>query len=467
MLSGTARDGERPATFRDVLASSEFRSIYAASTLSWLGDYVAKAAITALVYQQTSSVAASAAAFAISYTPWLLGGPVLASLAERYSYRTVMVRCDIGRMILMCLVALPGLSLPTMLALLVASGLFGPPFEAARSATLPAVLSKDRYVVGLALHASTAQPMQAVGYVLGAALAAGVGPGVALLLNAGTFAVSAVLVRYRTLLRPPALTRARRTHLLSETVDGFRVVFTRPALRAVVLLIFGASLFAVVPEGLGAAWAVQLAGESGGGHGLAQGMIMASVPIGSILGALSVTRLVAPATRRRLLRPLAVATPLVLIPTLLAPPLVVVTVLTGLSGFAVGAAAPIANGQFVQALPSAYRARAFGVVQGGLQLLQGGAVLATGALAANKSISMVVGWWSTVGLVLMLVVALTWPAPHVFADAVHDAAEADAAARRVDAAADARAADGKPRNGHPVPNGRRFSIRLTKPAPPR
>ena len=72
-LGGTGR----PATFRDVFASREFRAIYAASTLSWIGDYVARAAVTALVYQVTDSVAASAAAFAISYAPWLLGGSVL------------------------------------------------------------------------------------------------------------------------------------------------------------------------------------------------------------------------------------------------------------------------------------------------------------------------------------------------------------------------------------------------------
>ena len=84
MLSGTARDSERPASFRDVLVIGEFRAIYAASTLSWLGDYIARAAITALVFDLTHNVVYSAAAFAISYVPWLLGGSVLVSLAERY-----------------------------------------------------------------------------------------------------------------------------------------------------------------------------------------------------------------------------------------------------------------------------------------------------------------------------------------------------------------------------------------------
>ena len=124
---------------------------------------------------------------------------------------------------------------------------------------------------------------------------------------------------------------------------------------------------------------------------------MAAVPLGSLLGALSIARLVAPATRRRILRPLAVAAPLVLVPSMFAPHLAVVMVMAGLARSAVGAAGPIANGMFVQALPNAFRARAFGVVQGGLQVLQGGAVLMTGLLSADSGrVPLVVGIWSLV-----------------------------------------------------------------------
>ena len=57
MGSGTA-SVDRPARFRDVFASGEFRALYAASTLSWLGDYIARAAITAMVFDLTGSTAA-------------------------------------------------------------------------------------------------------------------------------------------------------------------------------------------------------------------------------------------------------------------------------------------------------------------------------------------------------------------------------------------------------------------------
>ena len=424
---------ERPTRFRDVFASGEFRALYAASTLSWLGDYIARAAITAMVFDLTGSIAASAAAFAISFAPWLLGGSVLVSIADRYPYRQVMVWCDIARMVIMVAIAALSTSLPlaALLALLLLSSLFTPPFDAARSATLPAVLGPDRYVTGVAINTATTPPTQITGYFLGASLAT-VDPRLALLINAATFGLSAVLVRTAVRAREPALSHERRTGLLRETGDGFRLVFTNPALRALVLLVFCGSLFAVVPEGLGAAWAAREPDELS--RAWAQGVIMGAVPLGLVLGSLVVSRLVPPARRRALLRPLALATPLALVPTAFDPPTRVVAGLALVSGFAMGALVPVANGQFVQALPNAYRARAFGVVSAGLQLLQGAAVLATGALAMRVDLPRVVGLWSLAGVLLMILLITTWPSPQAFADAGAKAAALNATSAAVQAA---------------------------------
>lgn len=403
-------DEARPARFTDALASPEFRTLYVSSSLSWIGDYIARAAVTALVFSTTHSVLNSAAAFAITYAPYLLGGSFLVSLAERYPYRTIMVGCDVARMLLMGAIALPArVPLPVVLGLLLACALFSPPFDAARSATLPMVLTGDRYVVGVALYAATSQPVQVLGYLTGATMAS-VNPRMAVLANAATFGISALLVRFGVRWREPALRPERRTKLLRETADGFRLVFGTPALRGLVLLVFCGSLFAIVPEGLGAVWASQISPVAD--RGLTQGWIMAAVPLGSILGALTISRLIRPALRRQLLGPLAIATPLTLVPMLTNPPTPLVVVFAGLCGFTLGGLLPVANGEFVRVLPSEYRARAFGVVSGGLQLLQGSAVLATGLLARHFQVATVVGAWSLAGVVLMVCVVRPWaPSP--------------------------------------------------------
>jgi hypothetical protein len=120
-------------------------------------------------------------------------------------------------------------------------------------------------------------------------------------------------------------------------------------------------------------------------------------------------------------------TPLALVPALFDPPVMIAAALALVSGLAVGALVPVANGEFVRALPSAYRARAFGVVSAGLQLLQGGAVLATGALAQRLSLPVVVGAWSLAGVLLMIGMIANWPSQTAFAEARARAAAMDEA----------------------------------------
>ncbi|MFG1676930.1 MFS transporter [Micromonospora sp. NPDC049282] len=416
---------ESPATFRDVFGQSEFRALFAANVLSWVGDYLAKAAVTVLVLHETRSVALSAAAFAASYLPWLIGGPLLSALAERHRYRRVMVLCDLIRMALMVLVAMPFMPAWSILALIFVATLANPPSQAARSALLPHILPGDRLVVGLTVSTSAVQTAQVVGYLAGAAIAV-LNPSSALLINAGTFALSAALVRFGLRDRPPAMTEAHRSHLLRETAEGFRIVFERPVLRAIAVLVFSAMLFSIVPEGLAAGWA---ADRTGGGMdaGTAQAVIMAANPVGYVLGGLLIARLTSPARRLALMPVLAVLAPAVLVPSLLDPPPAVVALLAGACGFAVGGLVPVANGLFVQALPDGFRARAFGVMASGTQIIQGASVLATGALAERFGIPTVVGLWSAAGVLLMLVTAVTWPRPSTIEAAV-ETARAESAA---------------------------------------
>lgn len=415
-MSDETRASDRSATFREVFASREYRFLFTATQLSWFGDYLAKAAVTALVFQQTRSVMLSAAAFALSYLPWLAGGPVLAAIAERRRFRPVMVSCAILQALLMGLAALPGLPVPLILALLFATALANPPFQAARSAVLPQLLTGDRYVVGLSVQASANQAAQLGGYLAGAALAPFY-PRLALLLNALTFAVSALLIRYGLDDRRPLGDLGERKHIAAETWDGFRVVFGTRVLRAIAIVVFSSMLFAIVPEGLAAAWAAELA-SGDAQRGWVQGMIMVSPPAGVILGSLVIGRMVRPALRRRLILPFVILAPLSLVPALAEPGVWTLVLMALVCGFAMAGMMPAANGLFVQALPAGYRARAFGVMQGGMQVTQGGAVLVTGVLADHFSISTVVGTWSLAGVVLLVLVALRWPTGDEFSRAI-------------------------------------------------
>jgi MFS family permease len=428
-----AASAERSATFGEVMASREYRAVFGASALSWFGDYAARAAVTALVFFKTNSVAASAATFAISFLPWLGIGSVLTALAERYSYRRVMILCDFLRMALMVAIAVVDMPVYLLMGLLFLAAVLNPPFEAARSALLPQLLDGDRYVVGIALQRTANQTAQIIGYVSGAAVGA-YDARLMLLFNAATFGISACVVGLLVHERPPALRADQRTTLLRETADGFGVVFRTPVMRAIAFLVFGSMCFGVVPEGLAAAWSAQLAHHAAE-RGLYQGAIMVSAAAGFVLGNLIIGRFVAPWTRVRLIRPFAILTPFALVPALFHPGIVVIVTMNVACGFVFAGLLPATNGLFVQVLPPAFRARAFGVMQSGMQLLQGAAVLVTGWLAGHFSLPTVVGCWGILGVLFMVLISTVWPSSATIADAVAANRAASEAADRPSGAA--------------------------------
>ncbi|GIH79511.1 MFS transporter [Planobispora longispora] len=414
---GTTDDvADRPATFREVFGVAEYRYLFASAILSWIGDYFARVAVAYLIFSDTGSVLLSAAGFAVSFLPWVAGGPILAALAERYPYRRVMILCDVARTALIALMAVPGVPLPALLLLLLAASVLTPPFQAARSALLAQVLTGDRYVVGLSLQNIAGQTAQVAGYAVGGVITA-VDARVALLLNAASFAASALLLRYGVRPRPAAATATARASLLRETADGARVVFGHRVMRPIALVAFSMVAIVIVPEGLAVAWAADL-----GGGSRAAGLLMAALPVGSAVGAVVIGRMMTPERRIRLIRLFLLAGPLLLVPALLSPPLAAVFLMMLGAGIAGTVIVPL-NGLFVQVLPSAFRARAFGLMQGGMQITHAVAVLAAGALAEAFSVATVVGIWSLCGLALMTVAVTRWPSKEVIDTEVARAAE--------------------------------------------
>lgn len=403
-----ATESDQQITFRSLFALGEFRAVYTSSLVSWLGDYLTRAAVTVLIYEQTRSVLLSAISFALGYLPWITVGPVLSALADRYPYRRVMIGADVYRMALTALLLIPGLPSAVVLIVVLLASLGGPPAQAARSAQLPLVVGRDRLALALATLNTTGQTAQVAGYLVGAGLAVSLSPRLALGLDVATFALSALVITLGVKWRPAAVAPERRSHLLRETAEGFQLVFGRPVLRSIAIVVFTTIAFSVVPESLAASWAAQDSTHLLP-QGLEQGMIMGAGPLGIAVGGLLFSRLVPAERRWRMIPALAVATPLVLVPTLASPPAVVIAALVALSGLAQGAGLPALNAAFTLVLPASHRARAFGVMTSGIQASQFLAVLICGVFAERFRIPLVVGLWSVAGTVLMVVVAASWP----------------------------------------------------------
>lgn len=400
---------ERAATYREVLAVREFAALYAAQITSLLGDQAARVAMSMLVLNRSDNPLLASLAFAVSYLPWIVGGPILSPIADRRPRREVMVRCDVVRAVALGCMALPGMPLWLLFALLLGSSLLMAPFEAARAATLPDVLTGDRYVVGSALANITGQFGQVAGLVLGGALVGVLTPRGALVADAVTFALSAVLIARGVRHRPAVARRAAPT-LRADMVEGARVVFRSPVLRSILLLAWAGAMFAVVQEGLAPTYARRL------GYGpLATGLLVAASPLGTVVGALLVGRL-APPTRLRLMRPLAAAAFVPLAATVLHPPIWGAVLLWALSGMGLAYQIP-ANAAFMVAVPAEARGRAFGLAQSGIQALQGLSIAGAGAMALLLAPHQVIGVAGLLGLACVAVLGLRWPAAAI--ESVH------------------------------------------------
>ncbi len=178
----------------------------------------------------------------VFFVPFVLFGPLMGWLADRFPRRGLMILADISRIGLMLLFAtlIAALSpyspnwapyLPLMFV-----GVFAAMFSPARSAMLPTLIDQDQLVEANALIRGVGVLATIVSAILGGWLADNM-PGVAFKADAATFAGSAILVFF--IIAP----KSARTHVLSEErfipqiVGGVRYILCHR--RVMQLIIFG------------------------------------------------------------------------------------------------------------------------------------------------------------------------------------------------------------------------------------
>lgn len=366
---------DRRVTYGDVFAVGEYRALWAAQVLSVAGDQLSRVALSVLVFKQTGSALLTGAIYAMTFLPWAVGGPLTASLADRLPRRTLMIVCDVVRGLMVAAVAIPGLPLWSMLALLFVGGLFAPPFSSARAALIPYVFPDDaRYVAASAISTTTAEAAQILGFALGGGAVALIGARSSLLLDAGTFLLSALVVAVGVRSRPAAKPKRTVGGPWADLRAGAALVFGDPRLRTLVFLAWLCGLY-VAPEALAAPYA---SSQSAGP--VAVGLLLAANPIGTTIGSLLVGRFFSTATRRRLMIPMALLTGVPLIACVVQPGLTVTWLLWTASGL-FSAYNLAANAEFALGSPDASRGQAFGLVLSGMMVGQGIGLLLAGLLA--------------------------------------------------------------------------------------
>ena len=210
----------------------------------------------------------------------------------------------------MSLLRLPVVAL---LALVFVLGLIAPVFGGVRSATLAQILPPGApYVLGRSVFRLVAQGSQVTGYAIGGLLLIVVSPRGALLIDAGSFVLSALILRTATRERYP--TSGRELSVVHESMRNLRQVMSIPRLRRVLLLVWLLPTCAVAPEALAAPYVAHL--------GLAShyvGFWLTAIPVGTVIADVVTARLLSLRRQRAVALPAMVMTCLPLLAFLIRP----------------------------------------------------------------------------------------------------------------------------------------------------
>ncbi|MGW7256627.1 MFS transporter [Streptomyces sp. NPDC054834] len=233
----TAAEGDRPPLW----GTRAQRVFLVVQTLSALGDSFAYVAIPLLVLHSTGSVVQMGAVTGLTGLASILTGPFAGVIAGRVDRRRLLMVSDTARCLLYLLVPVVwAFATPVWLIYTVVpvAGVFSMLFQVTYVAVVPALVGPRQISrANGRLYASCAVAGVA-GPALAGLVASSAGPATAIGIDAATFAISALgirFVRFGTTVRPAATAERRRPR--GEFLAGARFLWGHPVLRPLTALL--------------------------------------------------------------------------------------------------------------------------------------------------------------------------------------------------------------------------------------
>jgi MFS family permease len=425
-------------SFAEVLRAPVFLPVFVVATLSTWGDYIARITVAAIVFSWTGSALATAATFAVSLVPSILGRALLSPLCDRLAPRVCLVGSHLIRAVLVgALIAAVATtrSLWLVLSLVAVLEFVGGPAVTASQMLLTDIFPDRRlYARAFGLTTLAAQVNQAIGLAIGGAVVGLIGDTKTLLLDLFTFVAGALILSVIT--PPKSVVKpddAQLSSLLGELVHGWRQIRSSRVLTYMLLLSLASALAIAAPEAVALPYAAQHSTSSSWG-----GTLMAAPILGAVVGLLLIGRLPSERQSSLVIR-LALLTPLPLLVTIFEPPLPVVWAVWFVCGALQSYMLPL-QAAFTLLVPTPMRGRVFGLA-GALSVgVTGACFLVAGWISEHTSPAASVGICAVVTLGVLVLLAARWPR-----DEVAGSVEATFRSARADAEAAARAAaDGAP-----------------------
>jgi MFS family permease len=271
-----------------------YRRFWLAGVISHLGNWFNYIAIFVLLNKLTGTGAAVSWFLIAKFLPSTIFGPAAGVVADRFCRKSIMVACDAGRVFVVLgflLVREPG-QVWLIYALALIQESLWTFYDPARRASVPSLCQPEELNLANALSGATWSTMLAIGAALGGFVTASLGWQAAIVIDAATFAVSAVLIATIALPRLPAATIVHpdwRSYTgFADLVAGCRYVLHHRKVAALLLVKSGWALSG------GILVLLTVFGEqvfSPGGQGSGSGALYSARGIGAAIGPILAWRL--------------------------------------------------------------------------------------------------------------------------------------------------------------------------------
>jgi MFS family permease len=233
---------------RPVWRQTDFALLWSGQTVSEVGSAVTTLALPTLaIFSFRAGPAAVGLLVASGRAPFPLVALFAGGVIDRVRRRPVMIVCNVARLAILgsipLLSATGTLRLWELFAAAASMGVFTVFFDIAYMAYMPSLVGRDQLLEANSRLQSTWSGAQLVGPGLGGVLVQAVGAARAVLVDALSFLVSTVALLFIRHREPPTSWRGRG-RLVAEIGEGLRHVFGIPVLRAQLLCMSAAIIFA-------------------------------------------------------------------------------------------------------------------------------------------------------------------------------------------------------------------------------
>ncbi|GAB1329108.1 MFS transporter [Streptomyces sennicomposti] len=383
-------------SYRDLFRTPEFTPLLLTTAAQTVAQTASGLALGTLVYRSTGSPLLSAVSMFGPSLAQVLGATLLLSGADRLPPRGTLAGISLAFALLTALLALPGLPLATVFAVVLVQGMVASLGGGVRWGLLNEILAKDGtdggYLLGRSVFNMMSGIMQITGYATGGALVAALSPRVSLLLAAMLYAVAAAGVRFALGGRAP---RSSGRPSVAATWRTNAVLWRDRPRRLTYLGLWLPNGLVVGCESLYVPYAPGAAGT-----------LFACAALGMLAGDVTAGRLLPPAVRRRAATPLLalLAAPYLLFA--LRPPVAVAACLVALASVGFGAGL-VQQERLMNLTPPALSGHALGLHSAGMLTTQGvGAALAgTAAQLTSPAAAMTGTAAASAAVTLLLAVA--------------------------------------------------------------